>query len=73
MSLNLEKENAFHLRSPEGVELNPLTKFSDIQKAFSLWPVGKRASVKLLERSAKYNPNVGAFSSDGTLMAWVFR
>lgn len=31
----------FHSRPPVGIELKPVTKFSDFQKAFLAWPGGK--------------------------------
>lgn len=60
-------------RAPNGIELKPLTKFSDLQKAYEAWPVGASASVRLMERVAKYNPCIGAFLDDRTLVSWVFR
>lgn len=48
-------------------------KFSDFEKAYAAWPVGNRSSVRLIERVVKYNPCVGAFLEDGTLVSWIFR
>lgn len=53
----------------------PVTKRSDIEKVFSVWggAAGGRRSLQFLLRQAKYNPSVGAFTKDGTMVARVFR
>lgn len=57
----------------DDVELRPLTEPKDIEKANSAWPHNNPESFEFLQRIAKYNPNVGAFKKDGTLVSWVFR
>lgn len=61
-------------RPPDGIHLMPIRELSDLAKAVSVW--GDRHytpnSLGYLERTAKYNPNVGAFTADGTLVSWIF-
>ncbi|XP_031627732.1 uncharacterized protein LOC116343668 [Contarinia nasturtii] len=71
-TLPKEKAVEFDVQSPKEICLKPITKFSDYEKAYEVWPSRKISSVKLIERVAKYNPNVGAFLDD-TMVSWVFR
>lgn len=58
---------------PNGIELQPVTKSADIQKAFNVWPGANKTNVDCFERASKYRANCGAFLNDGTMVAWVFR
>lgn len=57
----------------DDVKLRPLTELKDLVKADSVWSAHNPTSLKFLQRLAKYNPNVGAFKSDGTLLSWVLQ
>lgn len=57
----------------DDVELRPLTEAKDIEKANLAWPHHSPETFQFLQRIAKYNPCVGAFKKDGTLVSWVFR
>lgn len=60
-----------YFSQPNGIELRPLTELNDLEKANSVWP--HRSPSSLFKRLAKYNLTIGAFTSDGTLVAWVLR
>lgn len=60
-------------RPPNGVELRPLTELHDMEKVVSVWPSRTQNSLAFVQKMAKHNINLGAFTSDGTLVAWVFR
>lgn len=60
-------------RPPDGIELRPVTELQDLEKANSVWPHRNPNSLPFLQRMAKYNTNIGAFTEDGTLVAWLFR
>ncbi|CAD7092443.1 unnamed protein product [Hermetia illucens] len=57
---------------PDGITLRPLTA-EDVVTANALWPFRRPGSLIYLQRLAKYNVSVGAFTSDGELVAWCFR
>lgn len=63
----------YFFRPPVGIELRSMTKRSDIEKAFGVWPFRSRSSLEFLIRQSKMNLTVGAFTTDGTLVAWIFR
>lgn len=63
--------DAFH-SPPVDIELKPITNRSDMEKAFSVWVGGKRRTAQFFVRQAKYCPSVGAYTKDGTLIAWTF-
>lgn len=58
---------------PNGIELKPLTNESDIVKANSVWTSKWTDSLDFLKRLGKHNPSVGAFTKEGTSVAWVLR
>lgn len=60
-------------RPPQGIELRPLTQLHDLQKVNSLWSHRNTNTFSFFQRIAKYNPNIGAFTEDGTLVSWVLR
>lgn len=60
-------------RPPQGIELRPLAELSDLEKADSVWPHRHEGSLTQFERLAKFNLTVGAFTSDKTLVSWIFR
>ncbi|XP_055298652.1 uncharacterized protein LOC129566591 isoform X3 [Sitodiplosis mosellana] len=69
-----EKALEFVVQPPEGIELKPVTKLSDFQKAFAAWfGADSLSSIRLFQRVGKYNPCVGAFLENETLASWVFR
>lgn len=72
-SLNFLLRNLCENRPPEGIELKPLSTQSDIEKVFSEWPVNKTNTKEFIARAVKYNPSIGAYTKDGTLVAWVLR
>lgn len=61
-------------RPPNGIRLEPISSLNDLAKAISLWPnrIHTPNALDYLERAAKYNPSVGAFTEDGTLVSWIF-
>lgn len=80
VNINIERKNhIFKLeikkqsRPPQGIELRPLTEFHDLQKVNSLWSHRNSNTLSFFQRISKYSPNVGAFTEDGTLVAWVLR
>lgn len=54
------------------MKLRPL-ECRDLEKVNSVWPYRSQNSLEFSQRLAELNPNVGAFTEDGTLVAWVFR
>lgn len=61
-------------RPPDGIELRPLTKLSDLKKANSNYTLRTDSSLIGLKRYlAKYNPNIGAFNHDGTLVSCILQ
>ncbi|XP_031619018.1 uncharacterized protein LOC116338095 [Contarinia nasturtii] len=71
----LAKEEAlkFDVKVPEGIELRPINEPHDIKKVISVYPHPRQSFPDYLQQLAKYNPNVGAFTTDGALVAWIFR
>lgn len=65
--------NIVIFRPPDGIELRPVTRYSDIQKADSVYPRHSSNSLAYIERMANYNINIGAYNKEGTLVAWIFR
>lgn len=64
----------YRFRPPEDIELRPVTEPHDLEKVNSVWSHSNLNSLALVQRMAKYNPNMGAFKKDdGTLVAWQFR
>lgn len=59
-------------RPPSGIELKPLSHI-DLMKAFSVWHAKDRSSLRLFEFVATLHMNMGAFKTDGTLVAWCLR
>lgn len=57
---------------PDGIQLRPITELCDLQKVISVYPHRDQNTLEQFKRMAKYNPNIGAFKNDGTLVAWVF-
>lgn len=57
----------------DDVEFRPLSELKDIEKADSVWSAHNPTSLQFLQRLAKYNPNIGAFKKDGTLVSWVLQ
>lgn len=60
-------------RPPVGIQLHPLKSHLDLEKVNSVWPLRTPDSLSYLERMAKYNPNIGAYKDDGTMVAWLLR
>lgn len=58
---------------PPGIHLKPIENHGDLEKLNSVWSYRCRNSLTYFERMAKYNPNIGAFTDDGTLVSWMFR
>lgn len=67
-----QSEQKCIFRPPDGIELKPLSHF-DLKKAFYVWPGRVRSSLRLFECAAQYHMNMGAFKTDGTLVAWCLR
>lgn len=59
-------------RIPDHIILRPLTE-EDAETANELWPHAHGGSKEFLKRLARFNANIGAFTKDGELLAWVFR
>lgn len=60
-------------RVPEGIELRELTELSHLEKLCSVYPLPYWNSIAFFQRMTKHNIHIGAFKSDGTLAAWIFR
>lgn len=60
-------------RPRDGIELRPITEPQDLEKLDSVWTYRNPNSLPFFQRMAKYNTNIGAFTEDGTLVAWLFR
>lgn len=58
---------------PTGIQLHPLNEHSDVEKINSAWIVRDGNSLPYLKRLIRYNPSIGAYKNDGTLIAWVSR
>lgn len=46
---------------------------NDAELADELWPNRHEGSLFFLKRLIKLNPNIGAYTKDGELVAWCFR
>lgn len=57
----------------DDVELRPMVELKDLEKANSVWSARSPATLQFLQQIAKYNPNIGAFKSDGTLVSWILQ
>ncbi|XP_055685166.1 uncharacterized protein LOC129791164 [Lutzomyia longipalpis] len=57
---------------PSEFELRPMVK-EDAVLADSVWPNRHVGSLFFLKRLIAWNPNVGAYTKDGRLVAWCFR
>lgn len=60
-------------RLPDGIELKPIKNHADVAKAHSVYPFCDVVPLDFFLGQAKFNPSVGAYTKDGTLVAWVFR
>ena len=60
-------------RHSDEFELKPLSKLSDVQKIYSVWPMADRNPFETLLNATKHSPSVAAFTKDGTPVAWIFR
>ncbi|XP_055712124.1 uncharacterized protein LOC129807107 [Phlebotomus papatasi] len=56
---------------PNDIELRPMTK-EDATIADRVWPNRHHGSLFFLERLIAWNPNVGAYTKEGRLVAWCF-
>lgn len=45
----------------------------DAITADNLWPNRHEGSLFFLKRLINWNPNIGAYTADGQLVAWCFR
>lgn len=59
-------------RPPEGITLKSLEK-SDADFADAVYIYRKENVPGFLHLLTKFNSNVGAYNSDGQMIAWVFR
>lgn len=59
-------------RPPEGIILKPVEQ-SDVHIADEVWPHRAEGTLQFLHELAKLNASVGAYNSDGRMIAWVFR
>lgn len=60
------------IRVPDDIVLRSLNN-DDIECINKILPYNFDGLVACLKRLAKYNQNVGAFTNDGELVAWVLR
>lgn len=60
------------IRAPEGITLKPVEQ-SDVHIADEVWPHRAEGTLQFLHQLAEFNPSVGAYNSDGRMVAWVFR
>lgn len=72
--MNFNEYN-FHCANsaPADIQLHPIKTHGDLEKANSVWPFRNPNSLVFFERIAKYNPNIGAYKVDGTMVAWLLR
>lgn len=63
----------FHFRSPEDILLCQIEKQKDLEKVSKMWIHQDVSCFPYIQRLTKYNPNIGAFKDDGTLVAWILR
>lgn len=62
-----------HNRPLNGIELRRLEKIADIEHINAVWPHRSPYTLTFFKRLIKYNPSIGAFKDDGTLVAWILR
>lgn len=70
----LPREEARQLDAtpPQGISLKPMV-VEDAKKADAVWPNKHQGSLFFLRRLISWSPNIGAYNSDGELVAWCFR
>lgn len=61
------------IRLPNDIQLKRVEHSSDVEKVNSVWSHRKPSSLAFVQRMAKYNPSIGAYKDDNTLVAWIFR
>lgn len=57
---------------PKGITLKPLTQ-EHAEMVNELWPNRHHGSLFFIKRLIDWNPNVGAYTEDGQLIAWCLR
>lgn len=59
------------MRRSSDVELRPLKEYRDLVKANALWDEHFPDTLPFFQRTVRFNPNIGAFTKDGTLASSV--
>lgn len=68
--MRIKKSN---FRPSEDIELGSIETQTDLEKVSKMWIHQDSSCFPYIQRLTKYNPHIGAFKNDGTLVAWILR